>query len=268
MGPYWGEVGKQLVKNPGYRQVALLVKIMREAPWPGEPKRLWAVQGASTKGGWSMGVIGVDLSASSKRPSAYAVLDERATLCHLDNFATIDELLYAVEVHKPTQIAIDAPLSLPLGMDCLEETHSCSSRLEQKGRTAEQELARMHIGCFFTTKRSIIKGLIYRGMQINQELVQRSYQVIEVYPYATKVILFGDKIPPKNSARGLAFLKERLLNLVGGLEPYIDHLNHDACDAILAAYTASLYNDDRTDSLGTAEEGYIVVPKLLTRAAV
>ena len=215
-----------------------------------------------------MSSLGIDLTSSSKRASSYALLDGalldgQVKLTHLDSFKEFDELLEFLEVHKPSQIAIDAPLFLPLGLDCLEESHPCSPALEQKGRIAEQELARMHIGCFFTTKRSIIKLLIYRGSELRQDLMKRGYQVLEVYPYATKVILFGDKIPPKNSAQGLAFLKGKLSSLIEGLDSYTDGLNHDGCDAILAAYTACLYQENQTDSLGIPEEGHIVVPKLL-----
>jgi len=123
----------------------------------------------------------------------------------------------------------------------------------------------MHIGCFFTTKRSIIRGLIYRGQEFYRELSSRGHQVIEVYPYATKVILFGDKMPPKNSSKGLIYLKDKLSGMVNGLEPYLDKLNHNGCDAILAAYTARLHNDDETDALGSPEEGHIMVPKLLAK---
>jgi len=214
-----------------------------------------------------MSVLGIDLSASPKRASEYALIDGQHNLNQMDCFRTFDELLKFLDVHKPSLIAIDAPLCLPLGLDCLEESHSCSTTLDQKGRTAEQELARMHIGCFFTTKRSIIKSLIYRGLEFHSDLVRRGYQVIEVYPYATKVILFGDKIPPKSSAHGLAFLKDRLSQLICGLEPYTENLNHDRCDALLAAYTACLHWEKKTDSLGIPEEGYIVVPRLLPVAA-
>ena len=213
-----------------------------------------------------MSSLGIDLTASSKRPSSFAIIDSQARLQHLDHFSTFDELLEAVETHNPALIAIDAPLALPLGLDCLEEDHTCSQTLEQKGRTAEQELAAMHIGCFFTTKRSIIKNLIYRGLEMQKDLTGRGHEVVEVYPYATKVILFGDKIPPKNSARGLAFLKERLVQLIDGLDPHLDGLDHNAFDALLAAYTGSLHRQNRTDSLGLAEEGYVVVPKLLPNA--
>ncbi len=214
-----------------------------------------------------MSVLGIDLSASQKWASALALLDGQTTLHELGSFSTSDELFEYLDVHKPSLVAIDAPLYLPLGLDCLEENHSCSTTLDQKGRVSEQELARMHIGCFFTTKRSIIKTLIYRGMQLYKDLTDRGYKVIEVYPYATKVILFGDKIPPKNSPQGLAFLKEKLSGLINGMGPYLDGLNHDRCDAILAAYTASLHQEERTDSLGTSEEGFMVVPNLLAGKA-
>ena len=212
-----------------------------------------------------MSLLGIDLSASSKRPSAFAVIDGQVKLSLLDSFNTTDQLLGLLEIHQPSVIAIDAPLYLPLGLDCLEESHMCSPTLAQKGRTAEHQLARMRIGCFFTTKRSIVKTLIYRGLELYRELVERGYKVIEVYPYATKVLLFGDKIPPKHSAQGLAFLKEKLSHLIDGLDPYIDQLNHDACDALLAAYTGCLHEENRTNLLGVAEEGYIVVPQLLSK---
>ncbi|MCE2464442.1 MAG: DUF429 domain-containing protein [Dehalococcoidia bacterium] len=212
-----------------------------------------------------MSFLGIDLSASTKRPSYYALLDEQNSLIHLDHFNTCDQLFSFLDTSRPSLIAIDAPLYLPLGLDCLDEAHSCSQTLEQKGRAAEQELARMHIGCFFTTKRSIIKTLIYRGLKIYRKLSEQGYEVVEVYPYATKVLLFGDKLPPKNSAQGLTFLKEQLSKLIDGLDPYLDSLSHDGCDAILAAHTAYLHQENLTDQLGIAEEGYMVVPKLLAK---
>jgi predicted nuclease with RNAse H fold len=215
--------------------------------------------------GLSMSFLGIDLSASTKRASYYALLDEQNALTHLDCFNSCDQLFSFLDASRPSLIAIDAPLYLPLGLDCLEEGHSCSQTLEHKGRTAEQELARMHIGCFFTTKRSIIKTLIYRGLKLHQELSEQGHKVVEVYPYATKVLLFGDKIPPKNSVQGLAFLKERLSKLIDGLDPYLDGLNHDGCDALLAAHTAYLHQENLTDQLGLAEEGYMIVPKLLAK---
>ena len=213
-----------------------------------------------------MTVMGIDLSASSKRGSAFALLDEKARLIDCSQFFEPDELGSSLERHKPEVVAIDAPLSLPLGLDCLEESHPCSPIHDYKGRSAEQELARIRIGCFFTTKRSIIKGVVYRGQDISRSLSKQGIRVIEVYPYATKVILFGKVIPSKVTSRGLTYLKGRLAMIVTGVEEYMDKLNHDGCDAILAAYTAWLYCNDQTDALGIPEEGHIIVPKLPDRA--
>ena len=209
-----------------------------------------------------MSVLGIDLSASLKRPSFHALIDGGKTLSQMGTFKANEELLEYVECHRPALVAIGAPLCLPMGLDCLEESHACAPVPDTKGRMAERELARMHIGCFFTTKRSIIKTLIYRGLELRQTLEQSGYQVIEVYPYATKVLLFGDKVPPKSSPGAVTFLKERLLPLINGMEPYLDSLNNDRCDALLAAYTACLHLNGGTDLLGTPEEGHIVVPKL------
>ena len=120
----------------------------------------------------------------------------------------------------------------------------------------------MKIGCFFTTKRSIIKPLIYRGLEFSKGLNALGHNVIEVYPYATKVILFGSKIPPKNSIRGISFLRERLSQLIHGIGTEMDELDHDSCDALLSAYTSLLHAQDKSRNLGMAEEGYIVIPKL------
>ncbi len=209
-----------------------------------------------------MSLLGIDLAASSKRPSAYAVLNGHQELSEMGAFHTYEELLEVLDGHKPNIIAIDAPLTLPLGLDCLEESCPCEPSLKQKGRTAEVELAHMGIGCFYTSKRSIIKGLVYRGVEFYRALTTRGHQVIEVYPYATKVVLFGDKIPRKASRQGMAFVKEKLRELIWGLDPIVDGLNHDRCDALLAAYTAHCHFEEGTDSLGLAEEGYIVIPKL------
>jgi predicted nuclease with RNAse H fold len=127
---------------------------------------------------------------------------------------------------------------------------------------AEIELAQMGIGCFYTGKKSIIKDLIYRGVKFRQNLTRRGYSVIEVYPYATKVMVFGDKTPSKSRPEGLTYLREHLPTLVPGPETYVNNLSHDQCDALLTAYTAYLHLKGETDSLGDPEEGMIYLPRL------
>ena len=145
-------------------------------------------------------------------------------------------------------------------MNCLEEDCPCQGPLPQKGRACERELAKLGIPCYFTTKKSIIKEMVYRGISLKGELCRRGYEVIEVYPYASKVCLFGKPIPPKASSRGLAFLRERLADLIPDLTPYILKLNHDLCDVLIAAYTAYLHSRSETEAVGDLEEGLIWIP--------
>lgn len=211
--------------------------------------------------------LGVDLCASPSRASTLALINGDGELTELTLFKEYEELLSILEENSPSVIAIDAPLGLPLGLDCLEEDCLCSPVNQHKGRIAEVELAKMGIGCFYTGKKSIIKKLIYRGVKFRQNLNKQGHDVIEVYPYATKVMVFGDKIPSKSRPESLQHLRERLPILVPGAEPYMDRLNHDRSDAVLTAYTAYLHLKGETDSLGIPEESMISLPKLHSSAS-
>lgn len=207
--------------------------------------------------------LGVDLRASPSRTSAVAVLNEQSMLVHISAFQTYNELLKIVRAYRPALIAIGAPLSLPAGLCCLEPSCPCELEDPQKrGRQLELELARMGISCFFTNKRSIVRQLIYRGIEFNRRLLKRGYQVVEIYPYASKLILMGEDVPPKNSARNVVFMREQLPHLINGLEPHIDSLDRNICDALVSAYTALLHSRKATDVLGSPEEGLLVLPKL------
>jgi len=206
--------------------------------------------------------VGIDLSSSPKRVSTLVSIDGSGRLTRIASFKEVEEMFGMLEGNRPEVVAIDVPLSLPSGLHCLEETCACAHSNGRKGRMGEVELAQMGIGCFFTSKKSIIKPLIYRGVKFRKLLVDRGYEVIEVYPYATKVMVFGDQMPSKNKPEALEFLKTNLPSLVQGADEYSKSLNHDRCDAILTAYTAHLFLKRETDSLGNEEEGAIAVPRL------
>lgn len=210
-----------------------------------------------------MVLVGLDLRASAKRPSPVVVLDDDAQTVYFGAIGQDSELLDLLEIHQPELIAIGAPLGLPTGLCCLETSCSCNiAGTQKKGRQLELELSRMGISCFFTNKKSIISKLIYRGVGLNQQLSAAGYHVIEVYPHASKVILFGDKAPPKNSAGSIAFMRERLSSLVQGLEDHLGRMDRNGCDAVLNAYTALLHSRERTDMLGSPDEGLLVLPGL------
>ncbi|PKB84374.1 MAG: hypothetical protein BZY88_00090 [SAR202 cluster bacterium Io17-Chloro-G9] len=210
-----------------------------------------------------MVVLGVDLRASSKRPSTVVALDGDPNVVFFKIFSTDVELHEMVQSCKPDLIAIGAPLGLPDGLCCLEPDCACAfSSPLKKGRQSEIELARLGISCFFTNKGSIIRNLIYRSIQLNRQLGELGYPVIEVYPHATKMILFGDKAPPKNSPASVPFLKERLTPLIQGLDPHLDGMDRNTCDAVLNAYTGFLHHENSTDMLGSQEDGMLVLPQL------
>lgn len=168
-------------------------------------------------------------------------LDRELHLTLFDFLFSDGQIIEAIERYQPSIVAIDAPLSLPNGLCCLEESCPCQSLSSAKGRVCERELSRRGIPCYYATKRSIIKAMVYRAMAIKDEITASSYQVIEVYPYAAKVRLLGRHIPRKITPEGIAFLKERLAALLPHPTLYLERFNHDLCDALFAAYTAYLY---------------------------
>ena len=177
-----------------------------------------------------MSILGIDLRASSKKPSAVAILDSQSHLTEMGSCHEDSELIDLVIKVNPDLIAIGAPLNLPSGFCCLDQSCDCRFSIPgRKGRLLELELAKMGISCFYTNKGSIIRELIYRGIRLSHDLREAGHQVIEVYPHATKMLLFGDKVPPKNSAISVSYMISHLTPLVSGMEKHADDLDRN-CD--------------------------------------
>jgi len=191
--------------------------------------------------------LGVDLTSSIARPSGYAVLDEQARLLAVGLVATNEEILSLASQRRPRLVALDAPLSWPLEPD-------------SKGRQCELLLAHEGIGTFRTTRRTIIRALVERGIGLSADLRAQGFAVIEVYPYASKVRLFGRPIPKKTTPEGKVWLHQRLEVLVPDLANYQGSLTHDELDAAVAAYTALLRDRDLTEEVGDPAEGRICLP--------
>lgn len=208
--------------------------------------------------------IGIDLTSSSARPTACVGLAQQLRLTWFAFLHGDAQIIEAIDRDHPRLVAIDAPLGLPSGLCCLEDGCPCQPVTPLKGRVCERELSRRGIPSYYTTKRSIIKDMVYRAIGLKNVIAARGYQVIEVYPYATKVALFGRSIPPKTTAAGIASLRERLAQLMPSLIPYLPRFNHDLCDAVLAAYTAYACTRGKVESIGDPEEGVIIIPSPLT----
>lgn len=205
--------------------------------------------------------VGLDLTASARRKTAFVALGEGLQISEQGFCGEDEEIIVFVEHNHPAIIAIDAPLSLPQGLCCLEESCPCQAASNCKGRQCERELSKLGIGCYYTTKKSIIKEMVYRGIRLKGELSSRGFVVIEVYPYASKVCVFG-RLPPKGTTEGRKVLQRHLQELIHALPPPEEKLySHDLLDALVAAYTGYLYFQGKTEALGEEAEGLIHIPK-------
>ncbi len=205
-------------------------------------------------------VFGIDLTSTETKPSALSGLDDKLQVVYFGFVLKDNDILTILKFYSPQVIAIDAPLSLPMGLHSPEESSPFQATILRKGRACERELAKLGIPCYFTTHKSIIKDLVYRGIKLKNKLCQAGFQVIEVYPYASKVRLLGKPLPRKTTPQGIAFLKACLEELIPSLKPYLSMFDHNLCDAAISAYTALLYCQNRVDSVGNDREGLIFAP--------
>ena len=215
-----------------------------------------------------MGVMGVDLRTSPNLASTVVILNYQAEVVDIQFAHTDDDLIGLARTAEPSIIALGTPLGLPEGNCCLESACDCRAvSRDHKGRQSELELSRIGISCFPTSKGSIVRKLIYRGIEVSARLRGAGSEVIEVYPHATKVVLFGDNVPAKKKAGSLRYMRERLPGLVKGLEPRIGKLDWQACDAVVNAYTALLHHRKETEWMGIEAEGLVAIPRLVPLAS-
>ena len=207
--------------------------------------------------------FGIDLTSTAAKPSACFGLDSKSQLVYLGFITENKDIVTLLNFYSPQVIAIDAPLSLPSGLCCLEESCPCKPKFPRKNRQCDQELRQQGIPCYPTSKKTFIKDLIYRGIELKTSIggeAKQAGQVIEVYPFASKVRLFGKTMPRKTTKQGMSFVRDKLGDILPGIEPYLDMFNHDLCDAAVAAYTALLHHQNRVDALGDNAEGLIFIP--------
>jgi predicted nuclease with RNAse H fold len=208
--------------------------------------------------------FGIDLTSTETRPSACVGLGSESQLIYFGFIAENRDIFTLLDFYSPQVIAIDAPLTFPTGLCCLEEHCHCRPRFSRKNRQCDQELRQQGIPCYPTSKKkTFIKDLIYRGIELKSGIsreVKQDCQVIEVYPFASNVRLFGKTIPRKTTKRGVSFLRDKLRDTLPGIEPYLGMFNHDLCDAAAAAYTALLHHQNKAYVLGNNVEGLIIIP--------
>ncbi len=193
-----------------------------------------------------MPILGIDLAGSPRRATGLCLLHQnmkcRTWIAYRD-----DDILQAVEEHKPNLVAVDAPLSLPKGRKSLDERSNIHFRV------CDLELRRRGIK-FFPITLGPMRMLTARGMRIKEEIKKRGAEVIEVFPGATQDIL---GLPRKH--HNLKQLIQKLRRL--GLRCLSNKATGDEVDAATCALTGLLYLRGFTEAVGDLSEGVIIIPR-------
>jgi predicted nuclease with RNAse H fold len=198
--------------------------------------------------------VGIDLAGVEYRDTGVAIL--RGGRLELLASAADDAKIisFARAAGRWGTVAINAPLTRPLGRCCLDDDCRCRTDPGTRSRQLERELAHMGIPTLAT---ALIKILARRGARIAAALTELGYQPLEVYPFAT-LRLLGLPCQGKRTPEG----RRRIHR---ALKPFVPGLNHPRAsehqrDSVVCALTALLWRQGRTRTVGLPEEGLMVIP--------
>jgi predicted nuclease with RNAse H fold len=201
--------------------------------------------------------VGIDLAGVPYRETGVAVL-RNGRLELLTSAGDDEEILGLARLAgRWGTVAINAPLTRPLGRCCLDDDCPCRTDPGTRSRQLERELARMGIPTLAT---ALIKVLARRGARIAAALRGMGHEPLEVYPYAT-LRLLGLPTAGKRTPAGRRKIHR-------ALKPWVPGLNHPRAtehqlDAIVCALTALLWRQGRTKAVGLPAEGLMTIPDSL-----
>ncbi len=198
--------------------------------------------------------MGIDLAGVAHRETGVAVL-RKGRLELLTSAGGDDEILALARLAgRWGTVAINAPLTRPLGRCCLDDDCRCRHDPGTRSRHLERELARMGVPALAT---ALIKILARRGGRIAAALRDLGYEPLEVYPFAT-LRLLGLPWRGKRTPQGRRKIYRALRPLVPGLRH--PRASEHQLDAVVCALTAQLWREGRTRDVGLPEEGLMTIP--------
>lgn len=211
---------------------------------------------STSRGGPPLIAFGIDLRSGPRYPTGIAAMDANRR-CHSIAIARTDKaILDAIEACAPRVIAIDAPLALPEGRDCVDQACACAAAGIM--RDVDRVAAREGYRPFPALLPSMVQ-LTLRGIALRETLENRGYEVIETYPGMTQDVL---GIPRKRA--GIDSLRRGLKRRgVLGI-PRGRRVSHDELDAVTCALTAQLYLQGRTEVMGSGLPVPLVLPDRAT----
>jgi predicted nuclease with RNAse H fold len=198
--------------------------------------------------------VGIDLAGVPRRPTGIAVL-RGGRLVRMGLASTDAEILAAAAAagRRPA-VAINAPLSWPLGRCCLDDDCPCRHDPGTRSRAFERTLARAGVPALAT---GLIKVLAWRGLRLAAALRESGIEPMEAYPFATLRIL-GLPWRGKRTPEGRRAIRRGLAGLVAGRIPAT--AGEHELDALACALTAHLARTRRARTVGDPAEGLLVVP--------
>jgi predicted nuclease with RNAse H fold len=190
--------------------------------------------------------FGVDLAAKLDNATGIAAISENRELIFVNEVKPDVAILNYVDYYKPAVIGFDAPMSIPTGKFGTYASRQC-----------DRNMMRLGIPTFST---SMLAALTFRALTL-RKIFSPKYDLIEVYPYATKIRLGFDVQEKKAEIESRKKTQNKLSKFIKNI-PHASKLvlSDDEIDAIFAAYTAMLFHNKLTEPVGDAEEGYINIP--------
>jgi len=198
--------------------------------------------------------VGIDLAGVAHRETGVAIL-RGGRLEHLTSVGDDEAILaLARRAGRWGTVAINAPLTRPLGRCCLDDDCPCRTDPGTRSRQLERELARMGIPTLAT---ALIKVLARRGERLATALRELGYEPLEVYPFAT-LRLLGLPWQAKKTPAG----RRRIHRALKSMGPGLAHprASEHQLDSVVCALTALLWRQGRTRSVGLPEEGLMIIP--------
>ena len=178
-----------------------------------------------------MKIIGIDLAGRPTNPSGFALLSGRTFKTQL--VYSDKQMIDLCTQERPAIVSIDAPLSLPA-----------------RGNLRDADISLIKRGLrVFPPTFAGMRSLTERGICLAKKLRARKIRVIEIHPGTSGVILFRTG----NRDRWVAKLERTGFRFLGGSS------QHET-DAALAALTGALHLKGKTEEIGDAKEGTVVIP--------
>ncbi len=212
--------------------------------------------------------VGIDPTASEGKASGVCILDADLRIIFLGKLTTTQIILEMLSQYGAAEslVGFDGPLQPPFELDrcCFsEDSPECNHKqtTSYKGRYCEHLLIGNGFRCYPTSKGSFAKKWILRCLDFSAAMKEQGFKVLEVFPHATRRILFPGITGKKQSAATRMMLQSALREKKIQFPERGRPFSHDELDAALAAYTAYLHDCGKTISAGDSRDGYIILPK-------